>query len=121
VTEWHDRSCASLEFVMTRTPATFHERLRAAIDDSGRTQGEVAEEVGAHPNQVSQWVNGRGKPDSRHLINLANALGVDLNWLLLGRGHTPPRRDRERELARRLTELAPQLTEVVKLAQREAN
>jgi transcriptional regulator with XRE-family HTH domain len=42
----------------------------------GKTQKEIAEEIGSHQSHVSDWLNGRKSPNSSSLHKLAKALEV---------------------------------------------
>ena len=42
----------------------------------GKTQKEIAEEIGSHQSHVSDWLNGRKIPNSSSLHKLAKALEV---------------------------------------------
>lgn len=50
--------------------------LARAIERSGKTQEEVAWEVGVSPQSVSKWVNGTAKPRPANVPKLCKALGI---------------------------------------------
>lgn len=58
------------------------ERLRAWRD--GRTQFELATQLGTFPQSISQYENGGTPRNWAFLAALAEA-GCDINWLLTGR------------------------------------
>lgn len=64
--------------------------MALAADDSGRSQGEVAEVLGVDGGQLSRWKNGRAVPDLAYVAGLATELGVSAHWLLLGTGAMRP-------------------------------
>lgn len=53
--------------------------------NAGMTQKELAEKLHCTDKAVSRWETGKGFPDVSYLIDLAAALGVNVNELLLGR------------------------------------
>lgn len=68
---------------MTRAPTTKAPTpLRLAIVKSGRTQREIADEVGLSEARMSQIVNGHWNADEATRLNLSAALGrnVDELW-----------------------------------------
>jgi RNA polymerase primary sigma factor len=65
------------------------ERLQAARRNKGLKQSELAKAVGVSPSLASMWLKGTRTPDQEALERLAKALGVDLDWLLTGRGREP--------------------------------
>ena len=70
---------------MTTVGERIHEWRRKA----GLTQAVLAKQCGVSAVSVIAWERGHSKPD-RHAVVLANALGVNLHWLLTGEGQ--PRR-----------------------------
>lgn len=56
--------------------------LRIAVASSGRTQREIAEEVGINETRLSQIVNGHWNPDADLRARLAEAVNgrVDELW-----------------------------------------
>lgn len=67
----------------------FNERLQYARKRAGLKQTEVGRAMGVTAQAVSQWEHGEAVPEQERLGPLADLLGVDLVWLLTGRG-TPP-------------------------------
>ena len=92
----------------------FKDRLVEAIRASGKTQGQIAAEIGTHANQVTEWVTGKRKPHFDHLVALAKVLDIDLNWLAMGRGEAV---EPVNELADRLRGVGPELVALVRLAE----
>ena len=60
-------------------------RIRALLSNSGMTQRELAERVGATESAVSKYVNGEREPRSEVLANIATSLGTTVEYLL-GKG-----------------------------------
>jgi len=49
-------------------------------------QGEFAREMNVLQQQLSKYERGENKPSADFLVKLAQKFGLNLNWLLLGRG-----------------------------------
>lgn len=49
---------------------------------SGKTQKDVAEILGIHQSNVSDWENNISRPEYEHLIKLAKIYDVTINDLL---------------------------------------
>lgn len=63
----------------------FGARIQEARERRGRTQAELAQDLGVKGGTVSRWESGGG-PDSIETVwRLARALRVPCAWLLLGR------------------------------------
>lgn len=65
---------------------TIAERIRAAIEASGIKQIALASMVGAPQSSISKWKRGENVPSGASLFALADALGVDRQWLKSGKG-----------------------------------
>lgn len=50
------------------------------------TLGQVAKFAGTGETAVSKWRRGVGMPDSNRLADMAERLGVSVNWLWTGQG-----------------------------------
>lgn len=77
-----------------RDPLTPAQRISWAIENSGKTLVQLAEEVGCSHAALSQW--SAGKTVAEHikaglLQRFADAVGVELRWLLTGEGHARSR------------------------------
>ena len=55
------------------------------MKDQSLTQVELAERIGVTQAAVSKWINGT-VPKGDQLLAIANALGVNMEWLLSGKG-----------------------------------
>lgn len=64
---------------------TLAKRLRYARERGGLTQSELARRVGLRPQAV-QFIEAGHVRRPRSLVELAQVLGVNAGWLLLGRG-----------------------------------
>lgn len=82
-TEWKGGECPV-------EPETVADRLRAVI--GSRSVRSISVKAGLSPDALRMILNGRSKaPKGETLWSLAQALGVDVNWLLTGRGHATPK------------------------------
>lgn len=59
-------------------------RLRQARKAAGMTQAEVAGHALVHFTSVSLWELGKNAMTALNVIRVAEALGVTVEWLLLG-------------------------------------
>lgn len=83
--------------------ATPAERIRHAIERSGKTLESIAAEIGCSHAALSQWQTGR--TDAQHikaglLQQFAESTGTDVRWLLTGKGPQVSRYIRTSELDR---------------------
>jgi transcriptional regulator with XRE-family HTH domain len=63
------------------------DRIRLARQRTGLSQAELATQAGVTSSAVAQWENPRGtKPDLNHLLRVAVATNVTLDWLATGAG-----------------------------------
>lgn len=62
------------------------ERLDELLDELRYTQTEVGEKCGVSPQYVNNIVRGRQRLTEDFAQALAEAVGVNLNWLYMGRG-----------------------------------
>lgn len=66
---------------------TLGERLREARGVYRLSQGDLARKIGITPAAISQWESGQVQSmKPRNLLAAARALGVDVNWLVYGKG-----------------------------------
>lgn len=61
---------------------TFGEKLRNARKAKKLTQGELAEMIGAKHNSISDWENGKSKPDMDTVELLCGTLDVTPTYLM---------------------------------------
>lgn len=59
----------------------FHERFRQLKEEAGKTQLQIANDLGIKQQTVSYYANGR-EPDYDTLITIAKYFGVSLDYLL---------------------------------------
>lgn len=64
----------------------FGEALKSAMKQAGMTQQELADKVGKSRSTLACWVTEERTPSPNDIIAMANILGVDANYLLMG-GH----------------------------------
>lgn len=68
-------------------PNTFAERLRLALAYSGMKQADLAKYVEVSQTAISFFVTGKGKePGKARKRGMAEALGVNAQWLIYGEG-----------------------------------
>ena len=67
---------------------TFAERLQQALADRGMSQRELADMAGVHPSTIYRWLYEDTLPRRAQLRAVAQALGVDEDWLI-GRSENP--------------------------------
>lgn len=61
--------------------STFSDRLKELRDSSGKTQAQIAEDIGITPQAFSYYVNGR-EPNYDTLIKISNYFRVSVDYLL---------------------------------------
>ncbi|MBD9415904.1 XRE family transcriptional regulator [Pseudomonas sp. PDM16] len=63
------------------------ERIRRAIELSGKKKGEIAAECGVKPSAVTQWITGETKAlKAESVFALGRATGFNPEWLATGTG-----------------------------------
>ena len=75
--------------------ATFGDRVAAAREQSGMTQGQLARRIGVKTSTLRGWEDDLSEPRANKLTMLAGMLNVSVIWLLTGEGAgvTQPRED----------------------------
>lgn len=63
-------------------------RIKQARKECGLTQRQLGEKLGVASTNVSFWEQGINKPSVRNLKNLAEVLGVSIDWLEKGDRHS---------------------------------
>lgn len=58
------------------------EKLKAARQAAGLTQGELAEKVGVSQRDISRWENGHREPGVLTVKKMAQALGCSMDELV---------------------------------------
>jgi transcriptional regulator with XRE-family HTH domain len=66
----------------------FSKRLEAGLSALGRSQSDLARELGITRQRLSQMKAGE-RPGRKHLPGLAKAIGCSVEWLLNGTGERP--------------------------------
>ena len=69
--------------------ATFGDRLAAARDIIGYTQGQLAKRLGVKKATIANWEDDRSEPRANRLQMLSGMLNVSLVWLMTGEGDGP--------------------------------
>ena len=86
----------------------FPERLREAMDDQGIKQVELAEKLDSVQSYISQILSGKKMPSDRMVKDMAEILGVNLEWLLNGTGPKKPDLSREEEMSEIISKVLSQ-------------
>lgn len=63
-----------------------NQRIREAIDSSGKNMSQIAREVGVTPQAVRAWREGLSVPSTEKMESLAKAAGKKLEWVAFGKG-----------------------------------
>ena len=66
------------------TPPDIGMRIRAARQNRGLTQDELADQVGVSRSAVAQWETGRSGQVTGNLSRIAGALEVNVEYLMYG-------------------------------------
>ncbi len=66
--------------------ATFGDRVAAAREELGLTQGQLANRLGVRLSTIENWEGDRSEPRANKLQMLAGVLNVSIVWLLTGSG-----------------------------------
>ena len=66
-------------------PQDIGARIRAAREDQGWTQDQLAAAVGVSRSAVAQWETGRAGQVTTNLTRVAAALGIGVEYLMYGR------------------------------------
>lgn len=70
--------------------ATIGERIRRMREKRNLTQGELGKFAGVSVASVSKWEKNQAEPKGNNLSAIAQALGVEMAWILTGEGNTSP-------------------------------
>jgi transcriptional regulator with XRE-family HTH domain len=65
-------------------------RIKAARQDQGWTQDQLADAVGVSRSAVAQWETGRAGQVTANLTRIAAALEVGVEYLMYGRDKSAP-------------------------------
>lgn len=87
-------------------------RLRAAREQAGLSQGQVARMLGLHRPSVSEMEAGRRRVRAEEIARLARIYGVSVAWLM-NTEDTSAQRARIELAARKLAQLKPEDLEKV--------
>lgn len=67
---------------MDKPEATIAQRLRTALDKSGKKQADLVRETGLDRGSISSYLAGKYEPKQKAVYKLAQALDVSEPWLL---------------------------------------
>jgi transcriptional regulator with XRE-family HTH domain len=73
--------------------ATFGDRLAAAREAAGMTQGALARRLGVKLRTLQSWEHDTAEPRANRLSMMAGLLGVSMGWLITGEGDGLPAPD----------------------------
>ncbi|NCD11022.1 MAG: helix-turn-helix domain-containing protein [Epsilonproteobacteria bacterium] len=62
----------------------FGQRLKTAMKDAGMTQQDLANKLGKSQSAIAGWAVNTRTPSPSDIVAMANILGVDANYLLMG-------------------------------------
>lgn len=66
--------------------ATFGDRVAAARESSGMSQGQLARRMGVKKSTLAGWEQDLSEPRANKLSMLSGLLNVSMSWLLTGEG-----------------------------------
>lgn len=89
-------------------------RITDARVSAGRTQTEIANQVGVKVATLQKWERGSASPRSNRLAALAGILGVSVSWLIVGHGNEPTSIDDLDEIKVELNRVHTQLTDTLR-------
>jgi transcriptional regulator with XRE-family HTH domain len=88
-------------------------RMAEARAAAGRTQAEIANQLGVKASTVAKWEHGTASPRCNRLAALAGILGVSLSWLIVGHGDEPTSSDDLDEIKVALNRIQAQLVDTL--------
>lgn len=69
-----------------RLDEKFSDRLAQLIKHSGKKKAEFSRIINVSQGNLSDWLNKRSQPDGLILIRLYEEFGVNIKWLMTGKG-----------------------------------
>lgn len=88
-------------------------RIAEARIAAGRTQTDIANQLGTKVSTIDKWERGNASPRSNRLAALAGILGVSVSWLIVGYGSEPAPPDDLAEIRAALIRVQTQLIETL--------
>lgn len=61
-------------------------RIRKAIEKSGKSQVEFASLLGVFPPNLNRWIQGENAPAFENLLSIGMLADVSFDWLMTGEG-----------------------------------
>jgi len=89
--------------------ATFGDRLAAAREQAGMSQGELAKRLGVRLPTLRGWEDDHAEPRANRLSMLAGLLNVSMMWLINGEGEGVGAPDAEGADTAGLTEIMSEI------------
>lgn len=77
-------SAVKKKMKINTTTQSIKSRLSKIIEESDKSQAEIARKIGTTPAMVSRWKKGSVIPTTKSYEKLCKLLGIDINWLLTG-------------------------------------
>lgn len=71
-------------------PKSIASRIRTARHNRGLSQAELGAKIGVKQSNVGRWEQGEHTPRSSTLRRIAEALEINLHWLVTGEGEMEP-------------------------------
>jgi transcriptional regulator with XRE-family HTH domain len=68
----------------TRAAPGYGKRIQRARLDANKTQPELADALGVHPDTVRRWESERSTPADAQFVRIARVTRVTASWLLYG-------------------------------------
>ena len=77
----------------------FAKRLQKVIEFYGETASSFAEKIGVQRSSISHILSGRNKPSLEFVLKVLSSFPeVELYWLLNGKGHFPPQKEKTSQI-----------------------
>lgn len=61
--------------------ATFRDRITELVETSGKSQSDIAADIGVSKQTLSAWITGQNSPRRPTVVALASYFGVTIPWL----------------------------------------
>jgi len=73
---------------------TINDRIIEVVREDGRPASDIARAAGISKQTLNDWLKHRTKnPQNEHLLNFADALNLELRWIISGKGPKRVARD----------------------------
>ena len=92
--------------------ATFGDRVAAAREAAGMTQGQLSRRLGVKKSTLSGWEQDLSEPRANKLNMASGVLNVSLRWLLTGEGEGVDQPEEEAEHAPEIRDLLLEIRDI---------